>query len=289
MKVLVLASGGDAPGMNKFIATLYKKYGKSLYACRGFKGLYENEIFPASHFKPLKHENEPGCCIYACRFPEFKEKKYFEVAVQNAKNFDAVVVLGGNGSKRGVRALADNGVRAVFVPGTIDNDVEESATSIGFDTAVTSVVNAVNGLMPSMRSHTRAVIVETMGRNCGEIALAAGKKLGAEVIITQKEQLDEEALASLIKTRYEKNLATLIVIKENICDIAKLATRLAKVVAPAEVKSFVVGHLQRGSQPSAKDLSVAHKFAHGTIKAIGTDALPIAVMLRAGHTILKKI
>ena len=290
MKVLVLASGGDAAGTNKFIATLYKKFGKNLYACRGgFWGLYKNDIVPASYFEPLKYQDAAGCCIKTTRFPNFKEKQYFSVALKNALNYDALVVIGGNGTKQGARALADNGARVVFVPGTIDNDVEDSDYSMGFHTAVKAVCEAVRNVMPSMESHTRSCIFETMGRHCGKIAQTAAQIIQPEAVITEKKELNENKLSKVIKERFEKGMSTTIIMRENVCDSRALSAKLSEKLAPIEVRTFVVGHLQRGSKPSKQELTIATRFAKGTIKAIGTDALPIAVMLQDGKTILKKI
>lgn len=290
MRVLILASGGDAPGMNKFIAQLYKKYGKNLYACRGgFRGLYENDIYPASYFEPLKYENTAGCCIKSSRFVQFKEKMFFDKCLKNAKEYDAVVVIGGNGSKAGVRKLADNGMRAVFVPGTIDNDVDDTDYCIGFHTAVSAVCNSYRSLMPSIEAFDRCCIVETMGKYSGHIAETSAKILQPTFLITQKEELDEEKLVKEIKKAYKKGESISIIVRENICDVRELARRLEAQVAPAEVRSFTVGHLQRGTAPTKLELKIASKYAHGAIKAIGTKQLPIAIMLQAGKTVLKKI
>lgn len=290
MKVLVLASGGDAPGMNKFIAQLYKKYGKNLYACRGgFRGLYENDIYPASYFEPLKYENAAGCCIKSSRFAQFKEKMFFDKCLKNAKEYDAVIVIGGNGSKSGIRELADNGMRAVFVPGTIDNDVDDTDYCIGFHTAVSAVCKSYRSLMPSMDAFGRCCIIETMGKHSGHIAETAAQILRPTLLITSKEQLDEGKIVKEIKRAYKNGESTSVIIRENICDVRDLAKRLEEQVAPAEVRSFVVGHLQRGSAPTKAELKIAKQYAHGAIKAIGTDQLPIAIMLQSGRTVLKKI
>ena len=125
MKILILTSGGDAPGMNKVIALMQKKFKDSLYACEeGFKGLIEGKIALASTFSPLASENEAGSCIRCSRCPEFKTKKGFKKALENAKRFDYVVVLGGNGSYKGCCELNENGVKTIFIPSTIDNDVK---------------------------------------------------------------------------------------------------------------------------------------------------------------------
>ena len=290
MKVLILASGGDAPGMNKFISKLAQHFGKDLYACkRGFRGLYENEIYPIKYFDTLKHANSAGCCITSARFPEFKEKDVFKKAVENAKAYDAVVVLGGNGSQKAVVEMERAGVKAVFVPCTIDNDVEENDYSIGFDTAVESVCYVYNNVMPSMEAFSRSCVFVTMGKHSGNIAKAAAKLVKPDIVIVEESQLDEEKIIEAIKKNYSKEKSTSIILRENIVDVNKLCKTISEKIKPAEIRAFVVGYLQRGSKPTSRELRIAYQFALATIKAIRIKKLPIAVLMEGGKIILKRI
>ena len=290
MKVLILASGGDAPGMNKFISKLAQHFGKDLYACkRGFRGLYENEIYPIKYFDTLKHANSAGCCITSARFPEFKEKQIFDKAVANAKAYDAVVVLGGNGSQKAVIDMEKAGVKAVFVPCTIDNDVEENDYSIGFDTAVESVCYVYNNVMPSMEAFSRSCVFVTMGKHSGNIAKAAAKLVKPDIVIVEESQLDEEKIIEAIKKNYSKEKSTSIILRENIVDVNKLCKTISEKIKPAEIRAFVVGYLQRGSKPTSRELRIAYQFALATIKAIRIKKLPIAVLMEGGKIILKRI
>ena len=290
MKVLILASGGDAPGMNKFISKLAQHFGKDLYACkRGFRGLYENEIYPIKYFDTLKHANSAGCCITSARFPEFKEKDVFKKAVENAKAYDAVVVLGGNGSQKAVVEMEKAGVKAVFVPCTIDNDVEENDYSIGFDTAVESVCYVYNNVMPSMEAFSRSCVFVTMGKHSGNIAKAAAKLVKPDIVIVEESQLDEEKIIEAIKKNYSKEKSTSIILRENIVDVNKLCKTISEKIKPAEIRAFVVGYLQRGSKPTSRELRIAYQFALATIKAIRIKKLPIAVLMEGGKIILKRI
>ena len=290
MKVLILASGGDAPGMNKFISKLAQHFGKELYACkRGFKGLYENEIYPIKYFDTLKYANSAGCCITSARFPEFKEKDIFKKAVENAKPYDAVVVLGGNGSQKAVVDMEKAGVKAVFVPCTIDNDVEDNDYSIGFDTAVESVRYAYNNIMPSMEAFARSCVFVTMGRHSGNIAKASAKLVKPDLVITEESELDEEKIADTIKKNFSKEKSTSIILRENIVDVNKLCKKISEKIKPAEIRPFVVSYLQRGSKPTSRELRIAYQFALATIKAIRIKKLPIAVLMEGGKIILKRI
>ena len=290
MKVLVLSSGGDAPGMNRFIAKLAQYFGNKLYACKGgFKGLYENQIYPIKFFEPQKYANSAGCCIKSSRFPEFKDKEIFDKAIENAKSFDALVVLGGNGSQKAVIEMSNAGVKAVFVPCTIDNDVEDSDYSIGFHTAVQSIINAARNIMPSMEALSRACIFETMGRYCGKIAEEAAKVLQPDLLITKIEDLKKDELIKVINKNFKKEKATMIIIKEKIVDIKDLREEISDKVKPVVVRDFRVGYLQRGSAPTNRELRIAYMFAVSAIKAIELKQLPIATMMQGGKIILKKI
>lgn len=290
MKVLILASGGDAPGMNKFISKLAQHFGNELYACkRGFKGLYENEIYPIRYFDPFKYANSAGCCITSARFPEFKEKQIFDKAVENAKAYDAVVVLGGNGSQKAVIDMEKAGVKAVFVPCTIDNDVEDNEYSIGFDTAVESVRYVFKNVMPSMEAFSRSCVFVTMGRHSGNIAKAAAKLVKPDIVITEDKELDEEKIVEKIKKNFSKERATSIILRENIVDENKLCKKIGEKIKPAEIRPFVIGYLQRGSKPTTRELRIAYQFALATIRAIRIKKLPIAVLMEGGKIILKRI
>ncbi len=290
MKILLIASGGDAPGMNKFIAQMYKRYGSSLYACKGgFEGLYNADIVPARFFEPLKVANSAGCCIKSGRFPQFKQKKYFNKALENAKNFDFVVVMGGNGSKKGVKELAEGGVKAIFVPATIDNDVEGTNYSIGFHTAVAMVCYAVRNVMPSMQSHSRACVFEVMGRHCPAIAQNAAKILQADVLVENKEQLKIDEIAQKIKKNRKKEHSSIIIIRENIVNAEELSQQLNQIIGEKAVMHFVVGHLQRGGKPTSFELKMAKQFARSAIKAIKNQQSGVAVAFENGKTVLQNI
>ncbi len=292
MKILILASGGDAPGMNKFISMLYKKFGSNLYACRaGFEGLFKNDILPMKFYNPIKFENSAGCCIKTSRFPDFKKPEIFKEALNNAKKFDYLIVLGGNGSHKGVRELSYNGVKTIFVPATIDNDVEENEYSIGFHTAVSMVCYAFRSIMPSMESQSRTCIFETMGRYSGNIATNSSKILKPDFLICDKKDFDVESVVSKIKNNVAKDKSTSIILRENIFDVKKLASQIQKEIeTPNSVKFFIVGHLQRGGKPTKTELRYSKMFAKATIKAIKSNLLTSAsILFNSGKPILYKI
>ena len=263
MKVLLIASGGDGSGMNKVVAELYKKFKNNIYACFcGFKGLYKNDIRPLKEFQPLKFENEAGCCIKTARFPEFKEEKYFRVALKNARNFDYVIVMGGNGSEKGCQDLAKGGVKTIFIPGTIDNDVDESEYSIGFDTAIDQCCQTIKNVMPSMEAMERSCVFEAMGRHCPDIAIETAKRVNAELCIKEKSDIKYREIAKFIKNRKKEHLSTTIVLRENILPLKEFADKLNEILKDDVVKTQVVGYTQRGGKPTKIELSNAKEFAN---------------------------
>ena len=158
MKILILCSGGDAPGMNRFVYTLSKNFEDVYYAYKGFKGLVEGDIRKLNLHEIEKVKDEAGAYIRSSRFPEFTEKEVFNKGLKNALNYDAVVVVGGNGSFLGAKELAVHGAKVFFVPATIDNDVVGSMYSLGFDTAVDACVHTVENCMPSFHTCSKTCL-----------------------------------------------------------------------------------------------------------------------------------
>ena len=269
MRVLVLTSGGDAPGMNMALATLYKKYKKNLFACRaGFRGLINGDILPMSEFGVLKQARKAGSIIKSSRCPEFKSPEGFSKALENAREYDVVIVLGGNGSYKGCCELAQNGVRTVFIPATIDNDVMCSDYSLGYHTAVQACINTIKNVMPSMEALNRSCIFEVMGRFCPRIAKSVNHSYQCDYLITDKKDINYKEMAKILKEKHSKWQSCVIVLKENIIKPNTIIRNLNKLEPDIEVKSVTVGYLQRGSKPTLIELEYARKFASLTIAYI---------------------
>jgi len=287
MKILLIASGGDGSGMNKVVAELYKKFKGTIYACfRGFYGLYKNDIRPLKDFEPLKYENEAGCCIKTARFPEFKEEKYFRVALKHAREFDYVIVMGGNGSEKGCQDLTMGGVKTIFIPGTIDNDVNNSEYSIGYDTAIDQCCQTIKNVMPSMEAMDRSCVFEAMGRHCPDIAVQTAKRIGADVCVKGKEDLKYKEIASLIKARKKEHLSTTIVLRENILSIKEFANKLNEILKDDVVKTQVVGYTQRGGKPTKVELAKAKGFALVASKVIKNNLSSKKILMQNGKIVM---
>lgn len=283
MKILILASGGDAPGMNKFIAKLYRAFKSEIFACKaGFKGLISGDIRPLSSFEPLKYENQAGCCIFSSRCLEFQTDKGFKKGLKNCKQFDCVIIMGGNGSYKGAKQLSENGINSVFIPCTIDNDVDISDYSIGFHTAVKAVCDYVKNTMPSMQAFLRCAVFEVMGRRDGSIARASGAAVEADYIVSEEKDLDFKKIARIAKENFKNERSSCIILRENIMPLKDFVSALQKEAGSVEVKGLSVGHVQRGQKPTKAELKNASMFANAAIKGIKKGSISFACAFKNG-------
>lgn len=272
MKVLVLTSGGDAPGMNKVIGTLYKKFKGKLYACRaGYRGLINNDIVSMKEFKPLDFINQSGSVIKCSRCDAFKEEGKFNHALENAKRFDVVVVIGGNGSLKGAERLTEAGVKTIFIPATIDNDIEGSEYSLGYHTAIKAGVETYRNIMPSFDAHERCLVMEVMGNKCDNLLKAISKICQPTFQIASLKELAYDDIAKELLLNKEKGEPSSIIIKDNIIKLDELVEKLSKLTPNIEVRGIQVGYLQRGFKPTDRELSMAKAFAKQAIKAVNGE------------------
>ena len=271
MKILILTSGGDAPGMNKFIWKIYKKFKKeTYYAQAGFAGLISGQIYPLADVIDKKQKNCAGVVTKSSRCPEFKLARFFNEGLANARYFDAVIILGGNGSEKGAKRLYEHGINTIFVPATIDNDVLDCAQSIGFSTAVKEGVYVVENSMPSIRAFTNSCIFEVMGRDCDAICKAVAKQTNADYAVCTKKDLDIEKMKDIILRNYVQGRSSCIVVKENLTDAKQLADTLNQALGINMVKYQIVGRTQRGGHPTKDELRLAKRYAKETKKCIKT-------------------
>ncbi len=262
MKILLICSGGDAPGTNRFIYNIFIKFKHDVFfALSGFRGLIDNQIFPLDQVFDKNKKDEAGAVIKSGRCPEFKERKYFKIALENAKKFDCVIVMGGNGSENGAKELFENGVNTIFVPMTIDNDVLDSFYSVGFFTAVNEGIYAVRNIMPSIETMGNSCIFEVMGRKCPMIAKEVAKQVGADYVVGEKDDLNFEKIKNIILQNYIRSQSTCIILRENIKKVDEIANKLNEILGFENVKYQIVGRTQRGGKPTRSELEMVDKFA----------------------------
>lgn len=259
-KIAILTSGGDAPGMNNAVRAVVKKAfteGIEAYAVyEGYKGLVENNIKRITASDVDQHLAQGGTFIYSARYPEFQKPEVKKIAVDNLSKLgiDALVVIGGDGSYRGAQSLHERGVKAIGLPGTIDNDITSSIFTIGYDTALNTIVKAVDQIRDTANSHNRVMIVEVMGRDCGDLALYGGIASGAEIIITSEAPLKQDEIVKKVKEQRSKGKRGIIVLttEKMFDDVSKLAGYIEKKTGYIS-RGTVLGHIQRGGEPTAME------------------------------------
>jgi len=273
-KLAVLTSGGDSPGMNAAIRAvirtgLINKY-ETFIVNDGYKGLYEDRIAKVDHVFVSEIIHRGGTIIGTARLPEFLKLEVQKRAAKNlkAKGIHNLVVIGGDGSYKGALALSKFGINVVCLPGTIDNDIVSTDFTIGFDTALNTAVEAIDKLRDTSTSHQRISIVEVMGRDCGDLALFAGAATGAELILTAERKISKtEIIKILAKQRKKGKKHGIVVVSENLLNLEDLAKYIEKQLK-VEVRTTVLGHVQRGGYPSAADRVLATRMGIRAVEAL---------------------
>jgi len=269
-RIGVLTSGGDAPGMNAAIRAVVRAgihLGMEVVGIKkGYVGLIEGlyEVLDARKVSDILHRG--GTILQSARCKEFKTEAGVQKAFESAKEMglDGLVVIGGDGSFRGARDLSLAGLPTVGIPGTIDNDIGCSDYTIGFDTALNTVMEAIDKIRDTCRSHDRCSVVEVMGRDAGYIAAYVGLATGAEAIIVPERSFDfrKDVLARIkegVKRGKEQHL---VIVAEGVTKDNMSATRMADRIEEetnVETRATILGHIQRGGNPTVKDRMVASK------------------------------
>lgn len=274
-KIGVLTSGGDAPGMNAAIRAVVRSgisAGLEVYGIYdGYEGLVENRIQKLQRGDVSDIIIKGGTILGSARLPGFKQESVRMRALENLKQhgIEGLVVIGGDGSYRGAQALTEMGLNCIAIPGTIDNDIVSSDFTIGFDTALNTIIENVDKLRDTSSSHHRCSVVEVMGNRCGDLALYAGLTTGAEVIITKETGFDEAEILDELKN-YEVNKNkrhAIVIISEKITDVESLASKISQHTGFAG-RATVLGHIQRGGSPTARDRILATQMGDKAVQAL---------------------
>lgn len=272
--IAVLTSGGDAPGMNAAIRAVVRiglAKGLRVFGIqRGYSGLLNGEISEMDRRSVSDIIHRGGTILRTARCEEFKQPEVREKAAKVLKVFgiDGLVVIGGDGSFTGGRLLSELGVAVVGIPGTIDNDLAYTQYTLGFDTALNTVLDAINKLRDTSSSHERISIIEVMGRNCGDIALYSGLAGGAEsVIIPEKGFNFDELCKTILEGKQRGKLRNLILLAEGVGGARELATDIEELTG-IETRATVLGHVQRGGTPSAFDRVLASQMGAKAVEVL---------------------
>lgn len=273
----ILTSGGDAPGMNAAIRAVVRSaiyYGCKVYGInRGYKGLLEEDLMEMNLSSVGDIIHRGGTMLKSSRCEEFKTEEGRKLGVKVLKKYgiDCLVVIGGDGSFNGAKKLSEMGFPAIGIPGTIDNDLEYTDYTIGFDTAMNTVIDAIGKIRDTSSSHERVNIVEVMGRNCGDLALYAGIAGGAETIIVPEVDVKLDEIALRLKTTQKRGKRHSIIVMAEGVEKVGSASDLKKVLteqAGADVRVTVLGHVQRGGSPTAFDRILASRFGYRAVELL---------------------
>ena len=273
-RIGLLTSGGDAPGMNAAIRAVVRSgifYGMEVYGIeRGYAGLIDDNI--------VKMEMRSVSNIVQCGGTRLRTARCLEMlTVEGQKKaldtlekhgIEGLVVIGGDGSFKGAKTLSEYGVPTIGIPGTIDNDLEYTDYTLGFDTAVNTCLDIINKLRDTMTSHERVSVVEVMGRHCGDIALYSGIASGAEIIVVPELPFDMNAIASSInRSRAHGKHSNIIVVAEGVMSAEKFANQLQQVTEYS-VRPTCIGHVQRGGSPTMADRMLAAQFGNKAVRLL---------------------
>ncbi len=260
----VLTSGGDAPGMNAAIRAVVRTgvyHGLKVYGIRkGFNGLINGDMTEMNLRSVSDIIHRGGTILQTVRCPEFKTEEGIRKAIAMARVFDldAVVVIGGDGSFRGAKELAEMGLPVIGIPGTIDNDIGCTDYSIGFDTALNTVQDAIDKIRDTAYSHERCSVLEVMGRHAGFIAINVAVSGGAEAVVLPEEKfdLDKIVIKPIIEGRNRGKKHYVVVVAEGAGDAVEIAQAIEEKTG-VEARATILGHIQRGGSPTVQDRVMA--------------------------------
>ncbi|MFB6257291.1 MAG: 6-phosphofructokinase [Flavobacteriales bacterium] len=275
----VLTSGGDAPGMNACIRavvrTAREKGIRAHGVMRGYDGLLEGDIveLKAADVSHIMHHG--GTVLKSSRSKEFLEKEGRQKAQRSLKDrgIEGLITIGGNGTFRGAKALSEElpDLQVVGVPGTIDNDLYGTDRTIGYDTALNTVVEAVDKIRDTAASHDRLFFIEVMGRDAGFIALRSGIAVGADAILIPESRTDLKTLADKLRSKWEDHQASSIIVVaegDELGGAYQVAERVGSHFPEYDSRVSVLGHMQRGGNPSAMDRVLASHFGNAAVEAL---------------------
>lgn len=271
-RIGVLTSGGDAPGMNAAIRSVTRvalNQGIEVYGIYdGYRGLVEGYIEPLTRSNVSDILDRGGTILGSARLPEFKDPAVQDAAIAQLKKrgIEALVVIGGDGTYRGALALTEKGINCIGIPGTIDNDITCTDFTIGFDTALNTVVEAVDKLRDTSSSHHRCSVVEVMGNRCGDLALWAGIACGAEIVVTAQTGFEETEVLEQLKEFdiVKKKNHAIVIISEKITDVDAFAKKVSQHTGFAG-RATVLGHVQRGGSPTPSDRILASRMGEKAV------------------------
>lgn len=282
-RIGVLTSGGDAPGMNAAIRAVVRKaiyHGLEVYGVKyGYQGLIDGNIEKMELGSVGDIIQRGGTKLYSARCEEFKTEEGQQKGIEQLKKLgiEGLIVIGGDGTFMGAKKLTEKGYPCIGVPGTIDNDIPGTDFTIGFDTALNTIIDAIDKIRDTATSHERTYVIEVMGRNAGDLALWSGLADGAESILIPEAEDEMEDVVERLKRGHDRGKKhSIIIVAEGVGSGVEFGKKV-KEATDLETRVTVLGHTQRGGSPSASDRVLASR--------LGAYAVDLIINGKAGRMV----
>lgn len=290
--IAVLTSGGDAPGMNAAVRAVVRagiNKGMRVYGVyRGYNGLLNGDVQEMNLRSVSDIIGFGGTMLYTARSEEFATPAGIKKAADFCRSIDVsgVVVIGGDGSFKGARALTNAGINCIGIPGTIDNDIACSEYTVGFDTAMNTAIQMVDRIRDTAQSHDRCSIVEVMGRRCGDIALQTGIATGATAILVPEipYNIERDVIQRIVNTQKTGKKHFIVVVAEGVGKAAELANYIENRLG-IETRATILGHVQRGGSPTLRDRVVASEMGFRAVELLEKNLGNRVVAMKDGKIV----
>ena len=291
-RIGVLTSGGDAPGMNAAVRAVVRTAISNGIECigvlRGYQGLINGDFIKLDSNSVSHILSRGGTILYTARCEEFlnEDGRKRALAVCKLLGIDGIVAIGGDGTFRGALELSRLGIPVVGIPATIDNDIGCSNYTIGFDTACNTAIECIDKLRDTMQSHERCSVVEVMGRNAGFLALYVGISIGATAVLVPERELDfqRDVVEVIQRSRLAGNTHFMIVVAEGVASAVEIGKQIHEAIG-IEPRVTVLGHIQRGGSPSARDRETATRMGYFAVKAIAEGRYNCIIATQHGEIV----
>lgn len=275
-RIGVFTSGGDAPGMNAAIRAVVRTSLHMGIECigvrRGYHGLINGDFARLDFESVSDISRRGGTILYSARSEEFKEEPGRNKALATCKllGLDALVGIGGDGTFRGLLTLAESGISVIGIPGTIDNDIACSSYTIGYDTACNTALESIDRLRDTMKSHERCSVVEVMGHRAGHLAVAVGISCGATVVLVPEQPVDfqRDVITPIRQARLGGRTHFMVIVAEGVPGGGYGVAQQIKEYTALDTRVTVLGHVQRGGSPTARDRMVATNMGYHAVRLL---------------------
>ena len=298
-RIGVLTSGGDAPGMNAAVRAVVRAATNRGIGCvgirRGWNGLINSDFVQMNASSVSHIINKGGTILYTARSLEFMDESGRAKALATCRllGLDGIVAIGGDGTFRGALALsrqaaeAGMSLRVVGIPATIDNDIGCSHYTIGFDTACNTAIECIDKLRDTMQSHERCSVVEVMGRHAGYLALYVGISVGATAVLIPEREVnfEQDVVEKIRRARLAGTTHYMVVVAEGAGNAMEISSQIKEEIG-LDPRVTVLGHIQRGGAPSARDRETASRMGYMAVKAISENAGNCVVATQEGRMVV---